>query len=41
MYMLIEHLLFLSLNLYRTKVHIQNHEYIIIYIIFTVYNHFL
>ena len=35
------HLSFISLNLYRTKVHIKYHEYIIIYIIFTMYHDFL
>ena len=41
MYMLFQHLLFISLNLYCTKIHIQYHEYIIIFIIFTIYYHFL
>ena len=45
MYMLFQHLLFISLNLtnvtYRTIVHIQYHEYVIIYIILTIYHHFL
>ena len=37
MYMLSQYLLFISLNLYHTKVHVQHHEYIMIYIIFTIY----
>ena len=37
MYILFQRLLFISLNLYRTKVHIQHHEYIMIYIIFAIY----
>ena len=37
MFMLFQRLLFISLNLYCTKVRIQHHEYIIIYIIFTIY----
>ena len=41
MHMLFQHLLFISLNLYCTKVHIQYHEYIIIYIMFTIYHHLI
>ena len=41
MYMLFQHLLFISLNLYCTKSHIQYHEYTITFIIFTIYYHFL
>ena len=40
MYMVFQHLLFIYLNLYHTKAHIQYHEYIIIYIIFTIYQCF-
>ena len=41
MYMLFQHLLFISLNRYYTKVHIQYQEYIIISIILRKYHHFL
>ena len=41
MYMLFEHLLFISLNLYCKKVHKKYHEYVIIYITFTIWHHFL
>ena len=39
--MLCEHLLFISLKLYCKKVHKKYHEYIIIYITFTIWHHFL
>ena len=41
MYMLFEHLLFISLNLYCKKVHKKYHEYVIIYITFIIWHHFL
>ena len=44
MSMLAQHLLFISLNLHRTKVHVQHDEYIeyiIRCIIFTINLHFL
>ena len=39
MNMLFQHLLFISLNIYHTKVYMQHREYIIIYNMFTVYQH--
>ena len=37
MYMLFKNLLFISLDLHYTKFQVQHHEYIIIYMIFTIY----
>ena len=38
--MLFQHVLFISLNLHHSKVHVQ-HEYIIINVKLTIYHHFL
>ena len=41
MNVLFQHLLFVSLNLHHTKVHVQHYEYVITSIIFTIYCYFL
>ena len=41
MNMLFQHLIFILLNLHHTKVHVQDHKYIIIYMMFTIHHHFL
>ena len=38
---LFQHLLFISLNIHHTKVHGQHHKYIITFMIFKIYHHFL